>query len=35
MKLKNINKEFELINMGVLSDYRSKGYGSLLAKSCA
>ena len=27
---KHINKEFELINMGVLSEYRSKGYGSLL-----
>ena len=27
---KHGNKEFELINMGVLSEYRSKGYGSLL-----
>ena len=27
---KHENKEFELINMGVLSEYRSKGYGSLL-----
>ena len=27
---KHENKEFELINMGVLTDYRSKGYGSLL-----
>ena len=27
---KHDNKEFELINMGILSDYRSKGYGSLL-----
>ena len=27
---KHINKEFELINMGILSEYRSKGYGSLL-----
>ena len=27
---KHENKEFELINMGILSDYRSKGYGSLL-----
>ena len=24
------NKEFELINMGILSEYRSKGFGSLL-----
>ena len=27
---KHLNKEFELINMGILSEYRSKGYGSLL-----
>ena len=27
---KHENKEFELINMGVLSEYRSRGYGSLL-----
>ena len=27
---KHDNKEFELINMGVLSEHRSKGYGSLL-----
>ena len=27
---KHDNKEFELINMGILSEYRSKGYGSLL-----
>ena len=27
---KHENKEFELINMGVLSEYRSKGFGSLL-----
>ena len=27
---KHDNKEFELINMGILSDYRSKGFGSLL-----
>ena len=27
---KHENREFELINMGILSDYRSKGYGSLL-----
>lgn len=31
MKLKkHENKEFELINMGILSDYRSKGFGALL-----
>ena len=29
---KHINKEFELINMGILGDYRSKGFGSLLLK---
>ena len=29
---KHENKEFELINMGVLSEYRSKGFGSLLLK---
>lgn len=29
---KHENKEFELINMGVLSDFRSKGFGSLLLK---
>ena len=27
---KHDNKEFELINMGILSEYRSKGFGSLL-----
>ena len=27
---KHENKEFELINMGILSDYRSKGFGALL-----
>ena len=27
---KHENKEFELINMGILNEYRSKGYGSLL-----
>ena len=27
---KHDNKEFELINMGILSEHRSKGYGSLL-----
>ena len=27
---KHNNKQFELINMGILSDYRSKGFGSLL-----
>ena len=27
---KHDNKEFELINMGILSEFRSKGYGSLL-----
>ena len=27
---KHENKEFELINMGILREYRSKGYGSLL-----
>ena len=27
---KHKNKEFELINMGILSEYRSKGFGSLL-----
>ena len=27
---KHDNKEFELINMGILSEYRSKGLGSLL-----
>ena len=27
---KHDNKQFELINMGILSDYRSKGFGSLL-----
>ena len=27
---KHDNKEFELINMGVLSEFRSKGFGSLL-----
>ena len=27
---KHENREFELINMGILSEYRSKGYGSLL-----
>ena len=27
---KHENREFELINMGVLSEYRSKGFGSLL-----
>ena len=27
---KHENKEFELINMGVLSEFRSKGFGSLL-----
>ena len=27
---KHDNKEFELINMGILSDYRSRGFGSLL-----
>ena len=30
IEIPNENKEFELINMGILSDYRSKGYGSLL-----
>ena len=29
---KHENKEFELINMGILSEYRSKGFGSLLLK---
>ena len=29
---KHDNKEFELINMGVLNNYRSKGFGSLLLK---
>ena len=29
---KHDNKAFELINMGILSEYRSKGYGSLLLK---
>ena len=29
---KNENKEFELINMGILNEYRSKGYGSFLLK---
>ncbi len=29
---KHDDKEFELINMGILNDYRSKGYGSLLLK---
>tara|TARA_B100001057_G_scaffold57687_1_gene51139 strand:+ start:275 stop:784 length:510 start_codon:yes stop_codon:yes gene_type:complete len=29
---KHDNKEFELINMGILSEYRSKGLGSLLLK---
>tara|TARA_B100001057_G_scaffold128489_1_gene127578 strand:- start:603 stop:1112 length:510 start_codon:yes stop_codon:yes gene_type:complete len=27
---KHDDKEFELINMGILSEYRSKGFGSLL-----
>tara|TARA_B100001564_G_scaffold26464_1_gene19638 strand:+ start:150 stop:659 length:510 start_codon:yes stop_codon:yes gene_type:complete len=27
---KHENKEFELINMGILSEFRSKGFGSLL-----
>ncbi len=27
---KHESKEFELINMGILSEYRSKGFGSLL-----
>ncbi|MDC3152117.1 GNAT family N-acetyltransferase, partial [Pelagibacteraceae bacterium] len=27
---KHDNKEFELINMGILSNYRSKGFGTLL-----
>tara|TARA_Y100000996_G_scaffold412129_1_gene397551 strand:- start:1794 stop:2333 length:540 start_codon:yes stop_codon:yes gene_type:complete len=27
---KHENKEFELINMGILNEYRSKGFGSLL-----
>ena len=27
---KHENKEFELINMGILTEYRSKGFGSLL-----
>ena len=27
---KHKNKECELINMGILSEYRSKGFGSLL-----
>ena len=27
---KHNNKEFELINMGILSEFRSKGFGSLL-----
>ena len=27
---KHDNKEFELINMGILTEYRSKGFGSLL-----
>ncbi len=27
---KHENKEYELINMGILSEYRSKGFGSLL-----
>jgi len=27
---KHENREFELINMGILSEHRSKGYGSLL-----
>ena len=26
------NKEFELINMGILSEYRSRGFGGLLLK---
>ena len=29
---KHESKEFELINMGILSEYRSKGFGSLLLK---
>ena len=29
-RIKDDNKEFELINMGILSEHRSKGYGSLL-----
>ena len=29
---KHENKEFELINMGILNEYRSKGYGSFLLK---
>ena len=29
---KHENKEFELINMGILSEYRSRGFGGLLLK---